>query len=610
MALFLVLKTAQLQIFDSKYRDQAKRATLYNQTLFPARGIIYDRNNKLLVANDQVYDLEVVYRNIDSKMDTAQFCELLGITREYFIENTNKDWSNPRFHKSVPYTFLGKIRTKRFAKFKEHIHKFPGFFPVLKNIRSYPHQSAAHALGYLSEVDRNDIGTSNGEYVLGDYHGDSGLEKSYENFLRGTKGVAYIMKDNLGRKVGEYDNGNLDSSAVAGVNFRSSIDLDIQAYGESLLVNKRGSIVAIEPSTGEILAIISAPNYNPNDLSIGKGRGQSYANLLSDTTNRPLLDRSISAIYPPGSIFKCVMSLIAMQQDVCEPNRTIYCDGAYEIGGGAVQRCHNHPTPYNISTAIQYSCNSYYYQLMRDMVNKYGYTNPGEGLDTLVSHLRDFGLGSKLGVDLNYENDGFIPDSKFYDNLYRREVNGWRATYMLSLGIGQGELEVTTLQMANLATIMANRGHFYTPHLMKNILSPNLQIDGKYRIPKHVRIDQKYFPYVIDGMEMAVRAGTATSAFLNDIQVCGKTGTSENPFGKDHSVFFGFAPKDNPKIAIAAFVENAGFGASFATPIASLIMEKYLTDTIRTSRKWVEERMINSALIERPEEPILTELIN
>jgi penicillin-binding protein 2 len=594
--LLLLYKAADLQLIDTKYQEKAKKAALYKNVLHPSRGMILDRNEKILVTNSPLYELQVIYRNIDPKMDTAQFCALLDITKETFLANLNKDWSNPIYHKSVPFTFLSKIRPENFSKFYEHLHKFPGFFPVLKSIRAYPHQNAAHVLGYLGEVNWGIINKSNGVYAMGDFIGVSGLEKGLENDLKGNKGVSYVLKDNLGRQVGLFDNGRLDSLASPGIDMLSSLDLELQKYGEELMQNKRGSVVAIEPSTGEILAMISAPCYDPNSIALDKNRGIVFDSLLSDTINRPFLDRSLIANYPPGSIFKPVFSLIALQKKVTYPHLGIYCDGAYEIGGGKAQKCHAHPHVGNISAAIQYSCNSYYYDLMRNFVNQYGFKKPGMGLDTLVDYLRQFGLGSRLGIENPGELPGFIPDSKYYDKLYRREASGWKATYMLSLGIGQGELQVTTLQMANLATVIANRGYYYAPHLIKKYINGKIDIGEKYKIKHRVHIDPQHFPPVIDGMELAITSGTARQAIIEGIQVCGKTGTSQNS-GKDHSVFFGFAPKENPKIAIAVYVEHGGWGGETATPIAGLMMEKYLNRVIAETSKHKEERVMKMDLI-------------
>ncbi len=594
--LLLIFKVAYLQLIDVKYKEKAKKAALYKSILYPARGMIVDRNEKLLVTNTPLYDLQVIYRNIDPKMDTNAFCQLLNIDKPTFINNLNKDWKGLQFHKSVPFTFLSRIRPDDFAKFYELLHKYPGFFPVLKSIRSYPHHNAAHVLGYLGEVNWDMINKSNGEYIMGDYTGMSGLERGLEKLLKGKKGISYVLKDNLGRQVGVFDNGKLDSMAVSGIDMKSALDLELQKYGEELMVNKKGSIVAIEPSTGEILAMISSPNYDPNSIALDKKRGMVFDSLRADTINRPMLDRSLIANYPPGSIFKPVFALIALQKGIAYPNTAFYCDGSYEIGGGKAQKCHSHPAATSVAAAIQYSCNSYFYNLCRNFVNQYGYQNPGKGLDTMVSYLRDFGMGQKLGVENPIEIKGFIPDSKHYDKIYKKELGGWRATYMLSIGIGQGELLVSTLQMANFASIIANRGYFYSPHLIKKYLNVNEDIDIKYRTKHNVRIDRRHFDPVILGMEWAVAAGTARQAIVPNIIVCGKTGTSQNR-GKDHSVFFGFAPRDNPKIAIAVYVENGGWGGETATPIAGLMIEKYLNRVISESSKSREKKVMEMDLI-------------
>ena len=600
-SLILVLQLANLQIFDVEGRERAKRATLSSIAIYPSRGLIYDRNEKLLVTNIPIYDINVIYRNINPDMDTTLFCELLNITKQQFIENLNKDWRSPQFSRSVPFTFLTRITPEQYAVFQEHLHKFPGFYPVLKNIRTYPYPYAAHALGYLGEISKDALEQSGGKYSSGDFLGVSGIEKAYEEKLRGKKGINYVLRDNIGRIVGSYDEGRLDSMPVSGYDLISTLDIDLQQYGEELMRNKRGSIVAIEPKTGEILAMISAPSYDPNILRLDRDRRVAFNDLLSDSINRPFLDRSVMAKYPPGSIFKSIVSLIAMQTGISQPNRYIPCGGAYALDNrGTVQRCHAHPPASNVSLALAYSCNSYYFQLMREMVNRFGYKNPGIGLDTVVNYLNKFGLGTKLDIDYSFESPGFIPNSSYYDKLYRRVKTGWRATYMLSVGIGQGELQVTTLQMANLAAIIANKGFFYTPHLVKGFKNYNEAIDQRFRTKNFVGIDEEYFDPVIKGMESAVIGGTARVGFISGISICGKTGTSENPFGADHSVFFAFAPKENPKIAIAVFVENAGFGASYATPIASLMIEKYLTGEINPYRKYLEEKMLKAELINIP----------
>ncbi|MDG1100252.1 MAG: penicillin-binding protein 2 [Saprospiraceae bacterium] len=597
-ALLLVYKSAELQIFESKYREQARRTTLDKRISYPSRGLIYDRNNELLVVNTPIYDIKATYKKVDSEMDTVAFCNLLEISIDTFSTLLNKNWKSRRYHKSVPFTFLSKVKPETYAQFQERMFEFPGFYPVIRNTRSYPHQNAAHTLGYLGEVDQRTISKSDGKYQLGDFIGVSGVEKSYDDILRGSKGLNYLLKDNLGRDVGSYENGSLDYSAVSGEDINLALDLVLQEYGELLMRNKKGAIVALEPETGEVLAMISAPTYDPNILKMDVNRGAAFNALLSDTINKPMLDRSVISKYPPGSIFKPIFALIALQLGVTQPNKTIYCDGSYEVGKrGFSQGCRNHPTPYGIDVALQWSCNSYFYQLMKDCLLLNGYDNPGAGLDTLVNHLSDFGLGKKTGLDYHYENEGFIPDSKYYNRLYKDVFNGWKWSYILSLGIGQGELELTTLQMANLAAIIANRGHYYKPHLLRSINGDKLAIPTKYLEQQQVRINTKHFEPVINGMEKVISQGTATSAYVAGLDVCGKTGTSQNQRRVSHSVFYGFAPKVNPKIAIAVYVENAGSGGAVAAPIGGLIIEKYINKTIAENRIWLQDEMINRNLL-------------
>ena len=601
-AVVLIFRAAQLQIFDSSYRDQAERTTLDKNTRYPARGLVYDRTKKLLVANSPIYDIEAIYNNVSSKMDTSLFCNLLEISKEDFENRLNKNWSDPRYSKSNRFIFLNKIDPNIFAKFREHLYNFPGFYPVIRNIRYYPHNAGAHALGYLSEVNYKNIDLNPEEYKSGDLIGASGLEKKYEDELKGHKGFEYILKDNLGRDVGRFNEGRLDSFATEGEDIQLSLDLDLQAYGEKLMQNKKGAIIALEPSSGEILAMVSAPSFDPNSLSFSKDRGEAFTKLANDTINKPLYNRAVNAKYPPGSIFKPIFSLIALHHGTTWANRTIRCNGIFKLSRNSkdVQKCHSHTTPYNITMAIQHSCNVYYYTLMREFVDQYSYDSPGRGIDTLMNYLSKFGLGSKLGVDFTYENDGSIPYSSYYDELYRITApNGWKSSYITSLGIGQGEFEFTTIQMANLAASIANRGYYYTPHFIKSFISSNKEIPKRFKEKKYTGIDQEHFIPVINGMEKAVTSGTAGGAHSRDYVVCGKTGTSQNPHGEDHSVFIAFAPKDNPKIAIAVYVENAGWGNSYGAPIAGLMIEKYLKGEISAYKKWQEERMFEADLLNR-----------
>lgn len=596
-AIILVVKAASLQVLDNKYQEKASKTAVNKEWLYPSRGLLFDRNGKLLVHNTPLYDIEVVYNQLSETLDTSFLCELLQIDKSYFEKNIEKNWKARRYNKSVPYVFMSRVKPEIVNQFEEHIDEFSGFKTILRNIRSYPHQNAAHVLGYLGEVNQKTIDQSKGEYLLGDYIGVSGVEKTYEHNLRGQKGVKFTLKDNLGREVNDFQEGKLDTTAVSGTDMISALDLELQQYGEVLMQNKRGSIVAIEPETGEILSMISSPGFDPNIFNLDRDRGESLKFLQEDTINRSSVDRTVMAQYPPGSIFKPIFSLIALQEGITYPRRTIKCDGSYEVNTkGFSMGCHAHPTAYNISIAIEHSCNAYYYQLMREFLNKEGYTTPGLALQDLLDYLYKFGLGRRLGVDHTNERSGFLPTPKYYDDLYKR----WRSTYVLSIGIGQGELELTTVQMANLAAILANRGYFYTPHIIKGFADKNLQIDQKYRERKEVGIDSVYFPYIIDGMEKAMLTGTAQLGYVPGLDICGKTGTSQNPHGKDHSVFFGFAPKENPKIAIAVYVENAGFGGEIAAPIASLMMEKYLTNNVSDRRKWLDERMKKIDLITNP----------
>ncbi|MBP6446695.1 MAG: penicillin-binding protein 2 [Saprospiraceae bacterium] len=595
VATIFVFRAAQMQLFSREYTERARETTLERKLMHPARGLITDRNGKTMVYNKPIYVIYALYRKIDPKMDTAYFCSLLNIDKTTFIDNLKKDWNSQLFHKSTPFVFLNKISPEQFAIFQEHMHKFPGFTAEERIIRGYPHHNASHVLGYLGEVNQTMIDNSEGKYDRGDFIGKTGLEIAYENELGGTKGINYILKDPHGRKIGAYENGRLDSLAIPGEDMEISIDLELQAYADSLMMNKRGGLVAIEPATGQILAMVSAPTYDPNILSLDQNRNEGMSQLLMDTINRPLNNRAVTNRYPPGSIFKPILSLIAMQKGLYWAGRGGICRGGYRLSARKVVKCHGHAPITGISSAIQYSCNTYYCGMMRELLDLYSIKKPGIGLDTVVSYLKDFGLGSKLGLDFSYENKGFIPNSAFYDRAYRSELTGWRSAWVISLGIGQGEMQLTTVQMANLAAILANRGHFYTPHFIRKYLSGK-PVPVKFTTKQKVRIDGRHFGPVVDGLENVVLAGTARVAFVEGLDICGKTGTSQNTHGKDHSVFFGFAPKNNPKIAVAVFVENAGWGGDWAAPISSLLIEKYLNKKISPARKYLEGKMFKGLI--------------
>ncbi len=531
-------------------------------------------------------------------MDIKLFCELLKITSDDYDILMERAVSRPYFKSYFPITFLSNIDPQEFARFQEHLHRFPGFYTRMKNKRSYPQPYAAHLLGYISEVSRDDVAQDE-VYDAGDIKGTMGIEKTYEDDLRGEKGLEYVLKDNIGREIESYRFGSLDKAAKGGQDLVSTLDVDIQSYGESLMAGKRGSIVIIQPQTGEILSMVSSPNYDPNLLSLGKERNTTFLDLRQDTINKPMLNRAIQAKYPPGSIFKPILALIALQEKTTHHNRTIKCNGEYVINEkkGFSQGCRDHPTPFNIGIALQHSCNSYFYQIMREFLNQFGYRKPGEGLALLNKYLDDFGIGRKLGVDISGEITGFNPPPSFYDKKFNTNEYKWRSTYVLSLGIGQGELELTTLQMANLAVILANRGYYYPPHLLKSYKSERT-IDDRFLTKNFVPIDSIHYRHVLNGMEKVINAGSGYRAAVPGIRICGKTGTSQNPFGQDHSVFFGFAPRDNPEIAIAVFVENAGGGGAVAAPMGGLIIEKYLNKEIRKRRKYLEDYIVGINLID------------
>ncbi len=606
-ALLLIYKSADLQILDSSYKKLAEKTVLDKQTRYPSRGNIYDRNNELLTYNKPIYDLEMIYNNIDKDMDTTLFCELLEIDKSTFIENTNKNWKDKRFHKSIPTTFLSKIGPIKYSSFQEQLFRFPGFYPVNRNIRAYPHESAPHLLGYLGEVDLNLIRKENSGYSRGDFMGKTGLEKMYEENLRGEKGVKFLLRNNLGSEVASYNDGNLDSLSKEGLDLYSTIDLELQEYCEALMTNKRGSIVAIEPSTGEILSLVSSPGYDPNLLNLDEDRGKAFKKLISDKQQKPLLNRSIAATYPPGSIFKPILSLISFQEGTFSPYRKVPCYGQYEYRTFSFG-CHRHTPCDNVKSAIMHSCNSYFFEMVRKLIEKEGYSNPEIGLNIMRSHLHDFGLGRPLGIDLPGEKSGFVPTPDYYDGLYRNAGANWRSTYIMSIGIGQGELDLTTVQMANLACILANRGYFITPHLIKGFSDDKLSLKSEFKVQRHVRIDKEHFEPVIEGMRWTILYGTGSRANTAGISICGKTGTSQNPHGDDHSVFYAFAPKDDPKIALAVYVENAGFGGDIAAPIAGLVIEKYIKGEVR--RPLLEKQMIEIDLISKDLPPVTEVLPN
>lgn len=587
-SLVLLGKVGYLQLFDDSFKDRSRTYAIEKQWVYPSRGLIYDRHERLLVHNEGSFDLMVTYHQLDPNMDTAAFCRLLGIDNQTFEANIQKDWTDVRYSKHVPFVFLSKVAPEIFSRTRELLFEYPGFFFQNRNVRAYPYPVGAHVMGYLGEVSREQVDNSEGIYLPGDYIGLSGLEAAYEGPLKGERGMKYLLKDNVGRVVGSYLDGQQDREPVSGKDILATLDIDLTAYAEQLLKNKRGSIVAIEPATGEVLAMVSSPYYDPNLLTINQGRSKAFQALDQDSL-KPFFDRSIMAKYPPGSIFKTIVGLIAMQEGLTYPRRRISCSGAYyykEESWG----CHHHWPNANIQAALTVSCNTYFFTLTREILDKYGPANVKLGLDNFNKYLSAFGLGHPLGLEMIGEKGGFIPDPAYYDRLYKNRK--WYSPTIMNIGVGQGELQLTTLQMANLAAIIANRGFYYAPHMVRKFLHDTTLIDPAYSKRIVVPVDAKHFEPIVAGLEQVIQYGTAHASNIPGISFCGKTGTSQNPHGKDHSVFFGFAPRNNPKIAIAVYIENAGWGGDFAAPIASLVVEKYLKGQVSLERLALEERMM------------------
>ncbi|MBE9511505.1 MAG: penicillin-binding protein 2 [Bacteroidetes bacterium] len=597
--LFLVVfifigKLLSLQVLDKSYRSTANRNVLRYIIRYPARGLIYDRTGKLLVYNEAVYDL-MVSPNLVEEFDTSVFCDILEITHKD-VDKRLQNAKEYSYYTSSP--FLKQVSSETYAVLQEKLYQFPGFFVQPRPIRKYNKNVAGHALGYVGEVDEYTI-ENNPFYKMGDYIGISGIEKAYEEVLRGEKGVNVYMVDVHNRIKGSYQDGKKDRSAIVGTNIISTLDIDLQEYGEKLMVNKIGSIVAIEPSTGEILALVSSPTYDPSSL-LGRGRSKVFKTLSSDTLE-PLFNRPLMATYPPGSTFKLVNGLIGLQEKVIFRQTEFYCYGGYNSGSKHVS-CHYHETPLNLPEAIQNSCNAYFCNVFRRILDNPVYPSVREGYNSWRDHVLSFGFGQKLESDFSYKVKGFVPMTSYYDRYYGK--TGWSSLTVLSLAIGQGELGITPLQMANMTATIANHGYYFAPHIVKGIGGETV-IDERFYSKHITTIDSVYFPIIINGMDMAVNGppgsgSTARIARINDITVCGKTGTAENPHGEDHSIFVAFAPKDNPKIALSVYVENGGFGATYAAPIASLMVEKYLKRKI--IRQWLENYILETDLIHSEKE--------
>lgn len=579
----LVARLFVIQVVKDVYRLSADNNVLRYVTQYPARGLIYDRNGNLMVFNQAAYDLMVIPSQT-STMDTALFCEDLEISTDVFRERMK---AARNYSYRAPSIFLKQISAESYAKFQEKIFMFPGFYVQPRTLRKYSKPVGAHILGYVSEVDEIQI-KKDPYYKPGDYIGKLGIEEAYEKELRGTKGVKIFLVDVYSRVKGSYAEGAMDTAAAQGNDIISSIDLDLQEYGERLMENKTGSIVAIEPASGEILALISSPGYDP-ELLVGRARSENFLKLSADTL-LPLFNRAFMASYPPGSTFKPVNGLIALQEKVIVPSTSFSCNNGYLFVG-----CHSHSSPLDLKGGIMNSCNAYFCQTFRRILENPEYSSVTEAYERWRSYLTQFGFGTKLETEFVNELPGLVPAPAYYDRFHGK--NGWRALTVISLAIGQGEIGATPLQMANMTAAIANRGYYFTPHVVR---SAGGEEGSRFRTRYDIEIDSANFEEVILGMEAAVNGGagaTARIAAMPDVVVCGKTGTVQNPHGKDHSVFIAFAPKDDPEIAIAVYVENSGFGATYAAPVASLMIEKYLKKEISAASGWKEKRMLELDLI-------------
>ncbi|MGB3344016.1 MAG: penicillin-binding protein 2 [Aequorivita sp.] len=582
-----------LQVYDAASDSLYQNSAIKIMYDYPQRGYMFDRNGKLLVSNQPSYDVMVIPRDV-KPLDTLEFCSLLKITKEEFIEILAKARVySPR----LPSVVVPQLNKADYASLSEKMYKYQGFYIQRRSLREYQVDHSANVMGYIAEVN-NAIIEKNPYYQMGELIGTAGVEKEYEDVLRGLKGVKYIQKDRFNRDIGPYKDGIFDTLPVRGNDIQLTIDAALQKYGQELMVHKRGGIVAIEPATGEILALITAPSYDPS-LLVGRDRSKNFTKLWYDTIGKPLYDRVLMGEYPPGSPFKVLTGLIALQDQVIETEERINCSGGYYYNGRRLMKCHGAHGSIAMVRGIAHSCNTYFATLYRRSIDKYSTIQ--EGTDHWKAHLASFGLGDFLGYDLPSGKRGLIPNSEFYDRFYNFPKYRWFSTATISNSIGQGEISLTPIQMANFTAAIANRGYYYTPHVIKNIIGPDT-IPSIFKEKHHTTVESKYFEPVIEGMYQAYERGTASFLRIPGIEICGKTGTAENFTridGKrvqltDHSIFIAFAPKDNPKIAIAVFVEHGYWGSRWAGRIAGLMIEKYLKGEI--TRKDMEKFVLEGSL--------------
>ncbi len=588
-----------LQILDTSFAQLSESNAVKTIYDYPQRGYIFDRNDKLLVQNQPSYDVMVIPREV-KKIDTLQFCSLLNITKDMFIEKLVKA---RHYSPRLPSVVIPQLTKEEYATLSEKMYKYDGFYIQKRSLRDYQVEHSANVLGYIREVDQNII-NKNADYAMGEIIGMTGIEKQYEDVLRGRKGVKYVQKDRFNKDIGSYKEGVFDTLPQRGKDITLTIDKELQAYAEKLFTNKRGGIVALEPKTGEILTLVTAPNFKP-DLLVGRERSANFNRLYYDSISLPLFDRGLKGEYPPGSPFKTLTALIALQEDVVSTSETVSCRGGYYYGTrGRKMGCHAHASPLNMVGGIAKSCNAYFCTVYRRVIEKY--STPQEGIDNWRNHLMSFGLGQFMGYDLPEGRRGKIPSSKTYDAKYPN--NNWYATATISNAIGQGEVLLTPMQMANFTAAIANRGWYIKPHMIKHIQNSDT-IPLKYTTINKTTINPEYFDPVVEGMHQVFVDGTATFLQVPGIEICGKTGTAEN-FKRidgvtrqltDHSVFIAFAPKDDPKIAIAVFVENGYWGARWAGRMASLMIEKYIKGDI--TLKAMEDYVLQGNLEEEYAKP-------
>lgn len=596
-----ILRLFDLQIMTDDYKKNADSNAFLNKIQYPSRGAIYDRNGKLLVFNQPAYDITFVPREV-TQLDTTDFCRALNITREQFdkrMKDVKNRWMNPGYSKYTHQTFMTQLSSEECGVFQEKLFKFPGFYIQRRTIRQYTYNSAGHVLGDIGEVSKRDI-EKDDYYIRGDYIGKQGIERSYETYLRGEKGVEVLLRDAHGRIQGHYMDGQLDRPSIPGKNLTLGIDIDLQMLGERLLQHKIGAIVAIEPSTGEILCMVSSPSFDPHIL-IGRQRGKNHR-LLQLDKRKPLLNRAIMGAYPPGSTFKTTQGLTFLQEGIIHEETTLYpCSHGFSYGSLHVG-CHGHASPLSLVPAIATSCNSYFCWGLFRMIGDRKYGSPQKALTVWKDYMVSQGFGYKLGTDLPGEIRGFIPNASTYDKVYR---GSWNGLTIISIAIGQGEILATPLQIANLGATIANRGYFITPHVVKEI--QDNELDSLYRTRRYTSIDRKYYEDIVEGMRAAVTGSTGSATcrmvgtILPGVEACGKTGTAQNR-GKDHSVFMGFAPMDNPKIAIAVYVENGGFGATFGVPIGAMMMDQYLHGKLSPENEKLAEDFSNRVIYYGDEE--------